>query len=205
MANPGGPASTTMLVVRHGETTWNTSKRWQGRADSPLSPLGLAQARWAAQHLEPFDLIVTSDLSRASDTGAIIADALEAPRIAEPDLAERDVGAWTALTMDEIEAGWPGALAAGGHPEGWEPDEAVADRAMAALQRIAKEHPGERVLVITHGGLIRSVERALGIESPHLANLGGIWITIDGHNVEVGDRVDIIDHAAVAATVPDSE
>ncbi len=205
MANPGGSASTEMLVVRHGQTTWNAEKRWQGRADSPLSVLGIAQAEWAAKVLDSFDLVVTSDLTRARDTGAIIAEALGAPSIAEPDLAERDVGEWTGLSFDEIEAGWPGALASGGHPNGWESDETVADRAIGALHRIAKAHPGERVFVVTHGGLIRSLERLLGLDSPHLANLGGIWVTVDGDKVTPGDRVDIIDHAAVAATVPDSE
>jgi probable phosphoglycerate mutase len=196
---------TPMLVVRHGQTTWNASKRWQGRADSPLSVLGIAQAQWAAKVLEPFDLVVTSDLSRARDTGAIIAELMGAPSVADLDLVERDVGAWTALTFDEIEDGWPGALANGDHPDGWESDEAVAERGMGALRRLAKAHPGERVLVITHGGLIRSIERALGVDSPHLANLGGLWLTVDGDTITAGERVDIIDHAAVAATVPDSE
>ena len=205
MANPGGSAATEMLVVRHGQTTWNAEKRWQGRADSPLSLLGIAQAQWAAKVLEPFDVVVTSDLARARDTGAIVADALGAPSFADSDLAERDVGEWTGLSFDEIEAGWPGALARGDHPNGWESDEVVADRAIGALQRIAKAHPGERVFVVTHGGLIRSLERALGLASPYLANLGGIWMTVDGEQVTPGERVDIIDHAAVEATVPDSE
>ncbi len=209
MAHPGGPTgeatTTQMLVVRHGQTTWNAEKRWQGRADSPLSALGTAQAEWAAKVLDPFDLVVTSNLSRARDTGAIIAEALGASVEVEADLAERDVGEWTGLTFDEIEEGWPGALANGGHPNGWEADDTVADRAIGALERIAKAHPDERVLVITHGGLIRSLERGLGLDSPYLANLGGLWVTVDGGAVTAGDRVDIIDHAAVAATVPSSE
>ena len=203
MAHPGGP--TEMLVVRHGQTTWNAEKRWQGRADSPLSALGIAQAQWAATVLEPFDLVVTSDLSRARDTGAIIADVLGARVEAEPDLAERDVGEWTGLTFDEIEEGWPGALANGGHPNGWEADDTVADRAIGALERIAKAHPDERVLVITHGGLIRSIYRRLGLDTPHLANLSGLWVRVDGEGITAGELIEIVDHAAVAASVPDSE
>jgi broad specificity phosphatase PhoE len=194
-----------MLVVRHGQTTWNAEKRWQGRADSPLSALGTAQAEWAAKVLDPFDLVVTSNLSRARDTGAIIAEALGASVEVEADLAERDVGDWTGLTIDEIEQGWPGALANGGHPDGWEEDNDVAKRAIGALERIAMANPGARVLVITHGGLIRSLERVLGLDSPYLANLGGLWVTVDGGGVTAGERVEIIDHAAVAATVPSSE
>ncbi len=194
-----------MLVVRHGQTTWNASKRWQGRAESPLSALGVAQARWAADTLERFDVVVTSNLSRAHDTGTIIAEAFGAPVVVDPDLAERDVGEWTGLTFDEIEDGWPGFLARDEHPKGWESDDDVAVRAADALRRVAKEHHGARVLVVTHGGLIRSVERTLGISSPHLANLGGLWITVDNDEITAGDRVELIDHAAVAATVPDSE
>ena len=213
MAHPGGPgrgrrpesAPTTMLVVRHGQTTWNAEKRWQGRADSPLSTLGIAQAQSAAHVLEPVDVVVTSSLSRAHDTGTIIGDALGSPVFTDESLVERDVGAWTGLTFDEIEAGWPGVLGSGGHPEGWESDDDVAARGLAALKRIASAHPGERVLVVTHGGLIRSVERALGIDSPHLANLGGLRVTIDRDDVTVEDRVEIIDYDAVAATVPASE
>jgi 2,3-bisphosphoglycerate-dependent phosphoglycerate mutase len=197
-----------MLVLRHGETTWNAEKRWQGRADSPLSALGVAQARFAGEALgasDAFDVVVTSNLSRARTTGTLIAEALGVPLTIEADLAERDVGVWSGLTFDEIEAGWPGALAAGEHPEGWEPDEEVADRAVDALRWIAKDNPGGRVLIISHGGLIRSVERSLGVESPHLANLGGLWLTLDGDEITAGERVELIDHAAVAATVPDSE
>jgi len=155
--------------------------------------------------LDPVDVVVTSSLSRARDTGVIIGEAFGIPVTSDDDLVERDVGAWTGLTFDEIEAGWPGVLGSGGHPEGWETDGAVAARGLDALKRVAKAHPGERVLVVTHGGLIRSVERALGLESPYLANLGGLRITIDGDEVTVEDRVEIIDHDAVAATVPASE
>jgi broad specificity phosphatase PhoE len=197
-----------MLVLRHGETTWNAEQRWQGRADSPLSTLGVTQARVAGEALgvgDAFDVVVTSNLNRARTTGTLIAEALGVPLTIEPDLAERDVGAWSGLTFDDIEAGWPGALEAGEQPDGWESDEEVADRAIDALRRLAKDNSGGRVLIVTHGGLIRSVERSLGLASPHLANLGGLWLTLDGDEITAGERVELIDHAAVAATVPDSE
>ena len=56
---------------------------------------------------------------------------------------------------------------------------------MDALRRIAKAHPGERVLVITHGGLIRAIERELEIDSPYLANLGGLWVEVLGDEITV--------------------
>ena len=59
--------------------------------------------------------------------------------------------------------------------------------------------------MITHGGLIRAIERELEIDSPHLANLGGLWVEVLGDEIAVRDRVELIDHTAVAATVPESE
>jgi broad specificity phosphatase PhoE len=123
----------------------------------------------------------------------------------EDDLHERDVGAWTGLTREEIEVGWPGGPDNGHRPDGWESDAAVAARGMDALRRIAKAHSARRVLVVTHGGLIRAIERELEIDSPYLANLGGLWVEVLGDEISVRDRVELIDHTAVAATVPDSE
>ena len=209
MAHPGGPTgeatTTQMLVVRHGQTTWNAEKRWQGRADSPLSALGTAQAEWAAGVLDPFDLVVTSNLSRGETRERSSPRSLAHPWRSRP------------ISRSATSATGPGSrstrsrkvglarLASGGHPDGWEEDDDVAKRATSALERIAKANPGARVLVITHGGLIRSLERVLGLDSPYLANLGGLWVTVDGGGVTAGERVEIIDHAAVAATVPSSE
>ena len=58
------------------------------------------------------------------------------------------------------------------------------------------------MLVITHGGLIRAIERELEIDSPHLANLGGLWVEVIGDEVAVRDRVELIDHTAVLRRCP---
>lgn len=205
MARDGETQATTMLLVRHGQSTWNAEGRWQGHANPPLSALGRAQAIAAAAKLPPVDLVVTSDLDRASETGNLIAEALGVPSVVEHALHERDIGAWTGLTRDEIEASWPGSLDNGHRPEGWETDADAAARGMAALCRLARTHPGQRLLVVTHGGLIRAIERQLEIESPHLANLGGLWIEVLDDKITVRDRAELIDHTAVAATVPESE
>jgi probable phosphoglycerate mutase len=194
-----------MLLVRHGQSTWNAERRWQGHANPPLSALGRAQALAATTSLPSIDVVVTSNLERASETGRLIAEAAGVPFVVEAELHERDVGAWTGLTRHEIEAGWPGGPDNGHRPDGWEDDENVAARGMDALRRIAKAHPGQRVVVVTHGGLIRAIERELEIDSPYLANLGGLWVDVSGDEITVRDRVELIDHTAVAATVPDSE
>jgi probable phosphoglycerate mutase len=205
MARDGETSATMMLLVRHGQSTWNAEGRWQGHANPPLSALGRAQARAATTTVPAVDVVVTSNLDRAHETGRLIAEATGVPVIVEEELHERDIGAWTGLTRDEIEAGWPGGIENGHRPQGWESDAHVAARGMDALRRIAKAQSGKRVLVITHGGLIRAIERELEIDSPYLANLGGLWVEVLGDEIAVRDRVELIDHTAVAATVPESE
>src|SRR5687768_15169755 len=104
-----------VLLLRHGQSTWNAERRWQGSADPPLSPHGEEQARAAATQLGGFALsvVVASGLQRARRTAELIADelVLGEVRIVD-DLRERDVGEWSGRTTDEIEEMWPGDLAA---------------------------------------------------------------------------------------------
>jgi probable phosphoglycerate mutase len=107
----------TLYLVRHGETEWNLEQRRQGRADSPLTERGVAQARAAARalHLElgkaPELRIVSSPTGRAFETARIVAAELDLPLESEELLAECDLGDWTGLTTPEVEARDPGALA----------------------------------------------------------------------------------------------
>src|SRR5688572_19392365 len=88
-----------LLLLRHGQSTWNADGRWQGQADPPLSPLGEEQARDAARRLAPgqFSRVLASDLRRARQTAEILADALRLPVEVDPDLREIDVGDWQGL------------------------------------------------------------------------------------------------------------
>lgn len=147
--------TTIVCLVRHGETDWNFTRRYQGWADTPLNALGLEQADVVARALagEEWDAIVSSPLARARKTADAIARALGIADIEEdPDLRERGYGEAEGLTLEEREAKWMG-------PEwpGLEPWDTMADRATAALDRIVARHAGERVLVVCHGGLINAV------------------------------------------------
>jgi probable phosphoglycerate mutase len=194
-----------LLVVRHGESTWNADGRWQGQADPPLSPLGERQAEAAAAGIdEPVAAIWTSDLVRARRSAEIIADRLGigAPRI-EARLRERDAGEWSGFTRAEIDDRWPGALAAGRRPSGWESDEQLAERTLAALRDIGGASAEETVtLVVTHGGVIRTLERELGAEPEPVPNLGGRWVVAAGSTLELGDRRLLIDPDDIEVTVP---
>src|SRR5918995_495099 len=100
-----------LLLVRHGESTWNAQGRWQGWADPPLSDIGRAQAESAAPAAAPVDAVVSSDLERARTTAELMAAVLDAGAVrVEPGLRERDVGDFTGLTRAEIEERWPGVL-----------------------------------------------------------------------------------------------
>lgn len=105
------PASgpTRVFVLRHGRTTWNAQNRYQGQADPPLDDVGLAQASAAASLLATFapDLIVTSDLQRASATAAALATATGLDAVLDPRLRERSLGHWEGLTRDEVEVRFP--------------------------------------------------------------------------------------------------
>ena len=199
-----------ILLVRHGQSTWNADGRWQGRADPPLSELGRRQAEVAADDVGGLGItrVFTSPLVRAHHTATIVGDALGLPIEADPRLQERDAGAWTGKTRTEIEAGWPGYLAHGHRPDGFETDDILHERAWAAIEEIAGRATGP-VLVISHGGLIRVVERALGSEPHSVPNLGGLDIRgaggtdgADGTRLALSGRLVLIDPAAVTVTAP---
>ena len=158
---------TTLLLVRHGETDWNAERRWQGHADVPLNERGREQARALAERLagESIDAIYSSDLSRARDTADIVGARLDVPVAVDPDLREIDVGAVEGLTAEESAAfeGWQG-----------EPKEDHSERVLAAISRIAERHPGERILVVTHGGSMRRVHEHLGLEGGPFENCA-VW------------------------------
>ena len=193
---------TALLLLRHGQSTWNAERRWQGWADAPLSELGERQARDAADHLADSGLTVatSSDLTRARRTAEIVARTLGIDLIgAEPDLRERDVGHWTGLTVQEIETRWPEEMAAQragrlARQPGGEDTTTLLKRCMDALARLAVELAGEVPLVVTHGGVIRSLERALDVEPPpSTPNLAGRWFMWNGTGLEPGDPVVPVD------------
>ena len=187
-----------LLLLRHGQSTWNAEGRWQGWADAPLSPAGQAQARSMAAMLaaggERFSGVVSSDLARSIETAAVVASALDLGDVAvEADLRERDVGDWSGRTTEEIELLWPGAIDAWRagrleRPPGGEHEPAFRARVVGAVERLAGPE-GDPVLVVTHGGVIRAVERHLKGDPRSTANLSGRWVESDGGVLRAGPVV----------------
>ncbi len=192
--------TTRLLVLRHGESTWNAAGLWQGAADPPLSSRGREQALAAAAaltRLGPFELVVTSCLDRAATTGRVIADVLGVRvGLCRQGLNERDVGEWQGLTNRVIDDRYPGARVAGHTPERWESDDDVLVRASETITRLAAAHPGTNVLVVAHGGVIGVLQRNGGIDGPRIGNLDGYWLHVehDGPNagIVVGAHVTLL-------------
>lgn len=161
---------TTILLARHGETDWNREKRWQGLTDLSLNARGREQARALAEKLAavPCSAIYASDLRRAHETALIVAERNGLAVTPMRELREIDVGSWTGLSRDEVKERFPDAYeqmrARTGR--GWEGGETYAEmvrRVVETLGRIAREHPSDAVLVVTHSGPIRAVRaHALG-------------------------------------------
>ncbi len=151
--------STTILLVRHGQTEWNRAERFRGRADIPLNATGLAQAEATARRLasrwQPV-AIYSSPLSRAVQTAEAIARRYALEVQTHPGLLDIDYGAWQGLTPDEVAQRWPQefhlwqryphrAVIPGG--------ETLAElrtRAMTTLNELVVRHPQETVVVVGH-------------------------------------------------------
>ena len=161
----------TILLARHGETDWNAARRWQGHTDRPLTDRGRAQAAALAERLDGTELeaVYSSDLTRARETAAAVAERQGAELRMLPELREVDVGSWAGLTKAEAEARFPEAFARwkDGYV-GWEDGEtyeAMTERVTHAVLRIAADHPDQPVLVVSHGGPIRAIHAAaLGLD-----------------------------------------
>lgn len=194
----GSPGSTRLLLVRHGESTWNADGRWQGQADPPLSALGEQQAADAAAHVDAVDAVWSSDLQRARRTAEIIAHERGVDVRIDPRLRERDAGEWQGYTRAEIEERWPGALESGDRPSGYEADDALLARVLVAIDDIGDAHDRGTVLVVVHGGVVRTLERHFG-EDRHglLPNLGGRWLVRKGAHWSLGGQVLLLEDVAV--------
>ena len=154
-----------VLLVRHGETIWNQENRWQGQADTPLSQTGYDQARQLARRFRNeercIQAIYTSDLQRARDTADILGQALGVTPTEATAWREMDIGTWSGLTTSEV---------ASRHAEEWarlrqgedlprgggETFAQFQGRLVESSQRFVRNHRGEQIIVVTHGGAVRA-------------------------------------------------
>jgi len=159
---------TRILAIRHGETAWNVDTRIQGHLNIPLNETGHWQAERLGQALasENIAAIYASDLSRAHETALYVSRASGIPVVAELGLRERGFGDFEGRTFAEIEIALPDqaerwrkrdpAFA----PSGGESLLQVQERVLSAVNRLAKAHPGELIVMVGHGGVMDVLYRA---------------------------------------------
>jgi probable phosphoglycerate mutase len=156
--------TSTIYLIRHGETDWNMAGRWQGHADVPLNDVGLRQASLLAERFQAdgtrFDAIYSSDLARAYQTAWELGAAVRVPVQLYPPLREIDLGVWSGLTYDEIRERFPveAKLLEQGQdvPRGGaETLAALQRRVVAAVEAIIAHRDGETIALVTHGGCVR--------------------------------------------------
>lgn len=185
--------TTELILLRHGETEWNLRGRFQGHQDSPLSPEGLRQANLLAARLSSvsFHALYSSDLGRAVETAQLIATRTGHSLRQDPRLRERALGVLEGLTRDEASQRHPQVFAeySGGGPDFVVPNgESTSQRlrhALECLEELGARHAGERLVVVTHGGVLSLLFRhCLGIPSTTpraFSVLNACWNQFDYH------------------------
>lgn len=171
----------SFYLVRHGETEFNVQKILQGHVDSPLTELGLEQAKTLANRLKNnhFDAIFSSDLPRASQTAEIIALEREIAVEAKEALRERSFGRFEGMSYDKVDKLRAKRLVklkhkvsiaqakASFHPD-IETDEKVMSRFIVFVREIAIAYSGKKVLMVSHGGLMRAFLIHIGFNNGEL-------------------------------------
>jgi broad specificity phosphatase PhoE len=162
-----GHDRTTVYLIRHGETQWNTQRRWQGQADIPLNTSGIQQAELLAEWIHTrdvaFSAIYSSDLKRSFMTAQAIADRLQLETSSSQAWREIHVGKWEGLSADDINIRFPGMY------EAWldnvetfvlpngESVGLLQKRIRAAFNEIVGKHCGEAIIVVTHGAALSAL------------------------------------------------
>jgi 2,3-bisphosphoglycerate-dependent phosphoglycerate mutase len=160
--------STRLLLIRHAETEANAAKQvWQGASDTPLTMQGERQITATAAHVaalhrcSAIDVCYVSSLPRARRTADAISRAIGLPMQVDHALREFDLGAWEGRTFAELEATeqLSNRWEADPHfaPPGGESPYLFQRRIVTVFDRLATVHPGQSMLVVTHGAVIRNL------------------------------------------------
>ncbi len=159
---PRTDKATTLILVRHGETTMTAEKRYSGRGDVPLSETGRGQAQAVAARVAALSPVVavTSPLARCAQTAELIGVQV----VTEADLIECDFGQWEGMTFAQVRErfgpemnAWLGSTSVA--PPGGESFKEVATRVRRALERLRKTYPGQTVAVVSHVSPIKLILR----------------------------------------------
>ena len=197
---------TRFCLIRHGETDWNAARRLQGHTDIALNARGLAQAEQMARALKKidlqFDVLYTSDLQRAAKTAQAIEVLFNSCAIRNGALRERHLGALQGLTTDEAPLRepelWQSHLSRN-IEENLRDGESIqqfADRIYKVLEKIRKQHVGQTILLVSHGGALDMMYRIASKQpleaqkAVAVPNASLNWISHDGHEWKVDSWAD---------------
>lgn len=176
---------TTLILIRHGQSTANIRSIFAGSLDMPLTQLGQTQAKLTAAFIAanyPVEAVYASDLSRAFDTGKALADLLNIPIFPEKTLREIHAGSWEGHSFEDLKREFPDSygtwLSRIGScvcPEG----ESVAQlqaRILETLRRICEENPGRTIAIATHATPIRTLQcHCTGLGLDHMKDIP--WVS----------------------------
>ncbi|RYM06666.1 histidine phosphatase family protein [Sporolactobacillus sp. THM7-7] len=182
---------TEICLVRHGETDWNALGKLQGREDIPLNTRGKEQAKMVGQYLKGthFSAVYTSPLLRAKETASIVNQYIGGVPMTESGaFIEKAYGQASGMTVTERDRHYPG-----GQIPGLEPFDTIEKRAMSGLKKIKEHHPGDQVLVVSHGGLINVILSALS-KGEIGTGRTKLYNTCISHIVSNGDSWTILDY-----------
>lgn len=192
-----------LIMLRHGETSYNATKRMQGQLDTELSEVGRAQAAAVAKYFsvaEPnLTRIISSDLSRAADTAAAVSAATGVAVVHDQRLRETNLGIWQAMRYDEIDRDYPGMRDRWQHvgdwaPEGGETRKSVALRVRGVIDELYDDTswPGNTFMLVAHGGAIAAATASLlGVPDTHFTMFNGLrntaWIELEARVRDTGE------------------
>lgn len=199
-----GLKKSIVYIVRHGQTEWNMKKMIQGQKDSPLTDIGISQAKELAENLKKikFDFIFSSDLLRAKRTAEIIAAEHKLNVETTQLLRERAFGQLEGKTIYALKA-FEELFTKLEHEEIFnyksspemESDNEITNRMMIFLREAVIANAGKKILVVTHGGIMRAFLIKLGVadyKNPiFVGNAGYIKLKTDGIDFEVKEIKDI--------------
>ena len=163
---------TEIILIRHGETEWNSQKRMQGHSNSDLSEVGMGQIQALGELMKnvSFDHIYSSDSLRARQTAEAITQYSGHTLQFDQRIREKNLGVFEGLTSTEAKERHPEIYrlfkTAGANyviDEG-ESTQQLLERALEFIEEIRLRHPQERVVMVTHGGVVRVLmKHALGL------------------------------------------
>jgi 2,3-bisphosphoglycerate-dependent phosphoglycerate mutase len=173
---PTAAPTSTLMLIRHAETVWNADQRFQGHGDSPLTPKGRRDAESLGRRLaeNDFERLISSDLGRARETAAIIAE--HTGHVVETDrrLRERHYGVLEGLTVAQVCSEFPEAYArlTAGDPEyivpGGESHRQHYDRNVACFKEFIASNAGATLALVVHGGVLDNLFRfVVGLPLEH--------------------------------------